>query len=78
MSTPITRRAWLAVAVQAEPAPVTTHRAAELLTASPWPSSGRNTARKDLRALAARGFLAAVDTAGRRAYTTTTLDGSAA
>ncbi|WP_097922062.1 hypothetical protein [Streptomyces sp. wa1063] len=71
MSTPITRRAWLAVAVQQEPAPVTTHRAAELLTASPWPSSGRNTARKDLRALVARGVLAAVDTAGRRAYTTT-------
>ncbi|MFH9610474.1 hypothetical protein [Streptomyces sp. NPDC017448] len=78
MSTPITRRAWLATAVQAEPAPVTTRRAAELLAVSPWPSSGRNTARKDLRALAARGVLAAVDAAGRRAYTTTVPERSAA
>ncbi|RLV66303.1 hypothetical protein STAN_1824 [Streptomyces sp. CBMAI 2042] len=73
-----TRRAWLAVAIQTEPAPVTTHRAAELLAASPWPTSGRNTARKDLRALAARGVLAAVDAAGRRTYTTTSPERSAA
>ncbi|MGY4903279.1 hypothetical protein [Streptomyces sp. 900116325] len=64
----ITRRAWLATAVQAEPAPVTTQRAAQLLAASPWPTSGRNTARKDLRALTARGVLAADDTNGRRVY----------
>ncbi|MET7560601.1 hypothetical protein ABZS95_10390 [Streptomyces sp. NPDC005479] len=65
----ITRRGWLATAIKAEAAPVTTHRAAQLLAASPWPTSGRNTARKDLRALAARGLLVAVDTDGRRAYT---------
>lgn len=65
----ITRRAWLATAVQAEAAPVTTHRAAQLLAASPWPTAGRNTARKDLRALAAHGLLLAVDADGRRVYT---------
>lgn len=65
---PITRRVWLASAVQAEPTPVTTQRAAQLLAASPWSTAGRNTARKDLRALAARGVLAAVDTNGRRVY----------
>ncbi|MGW1546646.1 hypothetical protein [Streptomyces sp. NPDC002346] len=70
MSDPITRRAWLATAVQAETAPVTTQRAAALLAASPWPTSGRNTVRKDLRALTARGVLAAADdTNGRRTYT---------
>lgn len=65
-----TRRAWLATAVQAEPTPVTTHRAAQLLAVSPWPTAGRNTARKDLRALAARGLVRAVDADGRRTYTT--------
>ncbi|MEE4489369.1 hypothetical protein [Streptomyces sp. BE230] len=69
MTTDITRRTWLATAVRSEPAPVTTHRAAQLLAASPWGTAGRNTARKDLRALTARGLLAAVDTDGRRAYT---------
>lgn len=69
MSTDITRRVWLATAVQAEPVPVTTHRAAQLLADSPWASAGRNTARKDLRALASRGLLLAVDADGRRAYT---------
>ncbi|MFB4424853.1 hypothetical protein C5F59_027705 [Streptomyces sp. QL37] len=69
MITTITRRDWLAEAVQAESTPVTTQRAAALLTGSPWPTAGRNTARKDLRALTARGVLAAVDVDGRRAYT---------
>lgn len=67
--TDLTRRAWLATAITTETAPVTTHRAAQLLAASPWGTAGRNTARKDLRALAARGLLAAVDADGRRAYT---------
>ncbi|MEV0915457.1 hypothetical protein AB0I93_14450 [Streptomyces sp. NPDC049967] len=67
----ITRRAWLATAVQAEAAPVTTHRAAQLLAGSPWASAGRNTARKDLRALCSRGLLLAHDADnGRRTYTT--------
>ncbi|MFJ3590107.1 hypothetical protein ACIQUY_31805 [Streptomyces sp. NPDC090231] len=65
----ITRRAWLATAVQAEPTPVTTQRAAALLAGSPWGTAGRNTARKDLRALASRGLLLAVDADGRRTYT---------
>lgn len=69
MTDTATRRGWLAAAITTEPAPVTTHRAAQLLAASPWPTAGRNTARKDLRALASRGLLAAVDTAGRRTYT---------
>ncbi|WP_030928409.1 hypothetical protein [Streptomyces sp. NRRL B-24720] len=65
----ITRRGWLATAVQAETRPVTTHIAAQLLAASPWPTAGRNTARKDLRALAARGVLRAIDDVdGRRTY----------
>ena len=71
MADPIlpTRRAWLATAVQAERLPVTTQRAAQLLASSPmWATAGRNTARKDLRALEARGFLASVDISGRRAY----------
>ncbi|WP_406338216.1 hypothetical protein OG987_13205 [Streptomyces sp. NBC_01620] len=77
MSDLITRRAWLATAVTTEPTPITTQRAAQLLAASPWPTSGRNTARKDLRALTARGVLAAVDDInGRRVYRPT--DGSAA
>lgn len=67
--TTTTRRAWLATKVQAEPTPVTTRRAAQLYATSPWATAGRNTARKDLRALAARGVLAAVDTNGRRVYT---------
>lgn len=72
----ITRRAWLATAITAEPAPVSTQRAAQLLAVSPWPTAGRNTARKDLRALTARGLLLAVDTDGRRTYSTP--EGSAA
>ncbi|MGW1463883.1 hypothetical protein ACWCPT_05945 [Streptomyces sp. NPDC002308] len=67
----LTRRAWLATAIVAEPGPVTTQQAALLLAGSPWPTAGRNTARKDLRALTARGVLAADDSAGRRTYTPT-------
>ncbi|MFJ4837123.1 hypothetical protein [Streptomyces sp. NPDC088746] len=68
MITTITRRDWLATAIQGTATPVTTQRAAELLAVSPWPTAGRNTARKDLRALAARGVLVAVDANGRRTY----------
>ncbi|ELP62829.1 hypothetical protein PV735_11200 [Streptomyces turgidiscabies] len=64
----ITRRAYLLAAVTANGCPVTTARAEQLLAASPWPTSGRNTARKDLRALAARGFLRPGQADGRRVY----------
>ncbi|MFJ6935729.1 hypothetical protein [Streptomyces sp. NPDC101132] len=64
----MTRREWLLAAIQREGGPVTTHRAAQLLAVSPWPTSGRNTARKDLGALVARGALLSVDFRGRRYY----------
>jgi len=68
MADTITRRSYLLLAIQRETTPVTTSRAAQLLAASPWSTCGRNTARKDLRALAARGFLAAAEADGRRIY----------
>ncbi|AZM91471.1 hypothetical protein [Streptomyces sp. W1SF4] len=64
----MTRRAWLLAALQAAPGPVTTQHAAALLAGSPWPTAGRNTARKDLRDLAGRGDLRIVTADGRRAY----------
>ncbi|MGW7435659.1 hypothetical protein [Streptomyces sp. NPDC054849] len=64
----MTRREWLLAAVQQTGHPVTTHEAELLLAGSPWPTSGRNTARKDLRGLSRRGLLAAVHAEGRRAY----------
>ncbi|WP_309029033.1 hypothetical protein [Streptomyces alfalfae] len=67
----LTRRAWLLVAIQGEPGPISTGRAEQLLAATGW-SCHRNTARKDLRALAARGLLRPVKGAdGRRTYTPT-------
>ncbi|WP_338699141.1 HNH endonuclease signature motif containing protein [Streptomyces sp. Q6] len=39
-----------------------------LLADSPWPTAGRNTVRKDLKALAADGFLHGCDRSGRRTY----------
>lgn len=63
----MTRREWLLAAMQAEPGPVTTHRAEELLAGSPF-SHHRNSARKSLRALARDGVLVAVDDGGRRVY----------
>ncbi|QJT04403.1 hypothetical protein G9272_32315 [Streptomyces asoensis] len=68
----VSRRTYLLAAIQADGQPVTTARAEWLLAASPWPTAGRNTARKDLRALAARGFLAPQDASGRRTYFPTT------
>lgn len=65
-----TRTGYLLAAIQAEPEPVTTHRAEEILSGSPY-SAHRNSARKALRTLTRRGHLAAHDTAGRRTYTPT-------
>ncbi|MFE3031517.1 hypothetical protein ACFXKY_07700 [Streptomyces canus] len=78
MADTITRRSYLLLAIQREAAPVTTSRAAQLLAASPWSTCGRNTARKDLRALAARGFLAAAEADGRRIYRPTDTNGGTA
>ncbi|MFJ8110466.1 hypothetical protein [Streptomyces sp. NPDC096132] len=75
MPEPITRRAYLLAAVQREPGPVSTQRAAQLLEGSPWSTSGRNTVRKDLRAFAARGLLHPCRLPdGRRAYQPTSKD----
>ncbi|MGW5175846.1 hypothetical protein ACWERY_15975 [Streptomyces sp. NPDC004082] len=70
----ITRRGYLANAIQADGRPLTTQHAVRILKRSPWPTAGRNTARKDLRALAAHGVLAStVDRkTGRRTYILTT------
>lgn len=67
-----TRRAYLLAAIRADGRPVTAHTAVQLMDGSPWPTTGRNTARKDLRALAAHGQLAADVLGGRRIYHPTT------
>jgi Fe2+ or Zn2+ uptake regulation protein len=68
MSETTTRRAYLLDVLKAHGRPVTTQLAERLMTGSPWPTAGRNTTRKDLRALTARGLLAAVDIDHRRTY----------
>lgn len=65
------RRTWLLAAIRALGRPVRTADAEQLLAASPWPTAGRNTARKDLRALAARGGLLPGLADGRRIYRAT-------
>jgi len=67
----VARRDWLLAEIRTQRGIWTAIRAEEALHRSPWPSSGRNTARKDLRALAARGVLVALDNeiTGRRSYT---------
>lgn len=62
------RRVWLARTIAAAPGAWTTQRAEQALARSPY-SCHRNTARKDLRALTARGVLTATDRDGRRYYT---------
>ncbi|MFE0651392.1 hypothetical protein ACFVZH_22665 [Streptomyces sp. NPDC059534] len=66
----IARRDWLLAEIRQRGGTWTAIRAEEALHRSPWPTSGRNTARKDLRALAARGALTAKDDADtrRRSY----------
>lgn len=73
------RREWLLTQIRTSSGKWTTLRAEAELRRSPWPTSGRNTARKDLRALAARGELTVWDdqTTGRRAYTANQLMRSA-
>lgn len=65
----LTRRAYLLAAVQQHGRPVTTGLAEQLMADSPWPTTKRNTARKDLRALAGRGLLTVgQDPEGRTTY----------
>jgi hypothetical protein len=64
------RRDWLLAEIRRTGGVWTVRRVEAVMHASPWPTSKRNTARKDLRALAARGFLTARDDEnGRRTYT---------
>ncbi|MFD7964052.1 hypothetical protein ACFV5J_24940 [Streptomyces zaomyceticus] len=65
------RRDWLLAEIRSTRGQWSTLRAESAYRQSPWPTSGRNTARKDLRALAARGELTVWndETTGRRAYT---------
>lgn len=75
MSDLVTRRGYLLAAVQAAGQPIRTSDAERLLAVSPW-RCHRNTARKDLRALTARGALTATDIDGRRVYRPTGEDGA--
>lgn len=72
MADVLTRRQYLLDAIRADGRPVTSQRAALLLAGSPWPTAGRNTARKDLRGLARAGLLAAETSGNRRIYRPTT------
>jgi hypothetical protein len=48
--------------------PITTRRAQDLYSVTPWSGIGRNAARRDLRDLARRSQLLAVTVDGQRAY----------
>ncbi|MFB6626457.1 hypothetical protein ACFCWD_28815 [Streptomyces sp. NPDC056374] len=65
------RRLWLLTVIRSERGQWSTLRAVTAYRNSPWPTTGRSTAQRDLRALARRGELTVWDddTAKRRAYT---------
>ncbi|MFB7589322.1 hypothetical protein [Streptomyces sp. NPDC056169] len=72
MAEPITaRRTWLLTEIRRTGGVWTVRRVEAVMHGSPWPTTGRNTSRKDLRALAAHGALVALDDreTGRRTYT---------
>jgi ribosomal protein S25 len=48
--------------------PITTGRAQDLYSVTPWSGIGRNAARRDLRDLARRGHLLTITVDGQRAY----------
>jgi ribosomal protein S25 len=48
--------------------PITTRRAQDLYSVTPWTGIGRNAARRDLRDLARRGQIIPITIEGRRAY----------
>jgi ribosomal protein S25 len=65
------RDSLLALIKEGPRQPVTTRRAQDLYSVTPWSGIGRNAARRDLRDLARRGHLLAVTVNGQRAYLTT-------
>ncbi|MEU8760702.1 hypothetical protein [Streptomyces sp. NPDC048659] len=80
MTDPINRRDWLLTEIRRSGGVWTVRRVEAVMHASPWPTSKRNTARKDLKALASRGALVARDDAitHRRTYTPKSLTRRAA
>lgn len=62
------RDSLLALIKEGPREPVTTRRAQDLYSLTPWSGIGRNAARRDLRDLARRGQLIPVTVDGRRAY----------
>ncbi|MGW4043033.1 hypothetical protein [Streptomyces sp. NPDC004721] len=77
MSDLLTRRSYLLAAIRASGRPVTTARAEQLMADSPWPTTRRNTARKDLRSFARAGLLTAtVGADDRTTYLLTTSTGN--
>lgn len=62
------RDSLLALVKRGPQRPVTTRRAQDLYSVTPWSGIGRNAARRDLRDLARRGHLLPVTLDGQRAY----------
>ncbi|MCX5598363.1 hypothetical protein OOK29_09460 [Streptomyces phaeochromogenes] len=62
------RDSLLALVKESPHSTVTTNRAQDLYSVTPWSGIGRNAARRDLRDLARRGHLLPVTIHGQRAY----------
>lgn len=62
------RDSLLALIKEGPRGPVTTRRAQDLYSVTPWSGIGRNAARRDLRDLAHRGHLLPVTVDGQQAY----------
>lgn len=62
------RDSLLALIKEGPRRPVTSRRAQDLYSVTPWSGIGRNAARRDLRDLARRGHLIPVPNDGQRAY----------
>ena len=62
------RDSLLALIKEGPRKPVTTKRAQDLYSVTPWSGIGRNAARRDLRDLGRRGHLVPVMVEGQRAY----------
>ncbi|HEY9369094.1 hypothetical protein [Streptomyces sp.] len=62
------RDSLLALIKRGPQQPITTRRAQDLYSVTPWSGIGRNAARRDLRDLARRGQLIPITVEGRRAY----------